>query len=144
MEVFFHNIYVYQVTTMYTWTVLDFCFLFPDCCRFNSGPQRYVQVVTPRTCKDDIVNNLGGVVMWAGDEINPDLGEPLFVCFFDAQSCWLFVILWTVAQIGFSVLRIFQGKILEWTALSYSMDCILHYIQLYLNKAWGKCYRGKV
>ena len=30
-------------------------FSLPDCCRFNSGPQKYVQVVTPGTCKDDLI-----------------------------------------------------------------------------------------
>ena len=46
----------------------------------------------------------------------------MFVCFFDVQSCQIFCDSVDCSLPGFSVLRIFQARILEWIALSYSMD----------------------
>ena len=80
-------------------------------------PKRYVQVVIPRTGKDDLrwKNDLCTCNFGFWDEITLDSGWPL-VC---AQSCLTLCDPMNCSPPGSSVHRIFQARILEWVAISY-------------------------
>ena len=75
----------------------SFFFLLPKYSRFNSGPQTYAQVVTPRICKGDLIwkNNLCTCKLWilrwdrSGFRVGP--------CLFVLSYVLLFATPWTVA-----------------------------------------------
>ena len=72
-----------------------YLFILPDCSRFNSGPQRYAWVATPRTCKGDLIwKTIFAHIFW--DEITQDLKWGL-VCLYVLSGVLLSATPWTVA-----------------------------------------------
>ena len=72
-----------------------YLFILPDCSRFNSGPQRYAWVETPRTCKGDLIwKTIFAHIFW--DEITQDLKWGL-VCLYVLSGVLLSATPWTVA-----------------------------------------------